>query len=117
MTRFSIFPSGPRGAALVLLRISAASLIALCFNKLQLSPWAATGLFLVAAGLISGFLTRPAALTCALLATWAFIRIGGPLSWLVGLQALSAIALAILGAGAYSIDARLFGRRVIDFHD
>ncbi len=32
----------------------------------------------------------------------------------MGLQALNAAALAILGAGAYSIDARLFGRRVID---
>ncbi len=117
MTRFSIFPSGPRGAALVLLRISAASLIALCLGRFQLSPWIVAGLLVVAAALLAGFLTRPAALICALLATGAFLRICGTFSWLIGLQALSAIALAILGAGAYSIDARLFGRRVIEFRD
>ncbi len=117
MTRFSIFPSGPRGAALLLLRISAATLIALCLNTLQLSSWSAAGLFVVAAALVAGFCTRLAAVICAILATAAFIRTGGTLSWLTGLQALSTVALAILGAGAYSIDARLFGRRVIEFPD
>lgn len=102
--------------ALLLLRISATSLIALGLYKLELSTWAAAGLLLIAVALLTGFCTRLAAIICALLATAAFFRIGGTLGWLTGLQALSTAALAILGAGAYSIDARLFGRRVIEFH-
>jgi len=31
----------------------------------------------------------------------------------LGLLALNALALAFLGGGAYSVDARMFGRRVI----
>ncbi len=115
VTRFSIFPSGPRGAALLLLRISAASLIALGLNGLELSAWITASLLVVGAALLSGFCTRVAAVICTVLAAAAFIRSGGTLSWLMGLQALNAAALAILGAGAYSIDARLFGRRVIEF--
>ncbi len=116
VTGFSLFPGGFRGAALLLLRISAASLMALGVARLHdLAAWSAAGMLLVAAALVAGICTRLAAVICALLVTAAFIRIGGALSWLMGLQALNAAALAILGAGAYSIDARLFGRRVIDF--
>jgi hypothetical protein len=97
-----------------LLRISAASLIALGLNRFQLSSWAVAGLLIVAATLLVGFYTRLAAMICAVLASVVFIEIPGTLSWLMGLQALSAAALALLGAGAYSIDAHLFGRRVIE---
>jgi uncharacterized membrane protein YphA (DoxX/SURF4 family) len=34
----------------------------------------------------------------------------------VVLSSLNAAAIALLGPGAYSLDARLFGRRVIVFH-
>jgi hypothetical protein len=115
VTRFSIFPSGPRGVALLLLRVSAASLIAVCLSRVPLSAWVVSGLLVVALALLVGLYTRVAAAICAILALAAVSRNGGTLSWLLGLQALSAAALAILGAGAYSIDARLFGRRVIDF--
>ncbi len=115
VTRFSVFPGGFRGAALLLLRISAASLMALGAARLHdLAAWSVAGMLIIAAALLAGFCTRIAAGICALLATAVFMRIGGMLSWLMGLQALNAAALAILGAGAYSIDARLFGRRVID---
>ncbi len=117
VTRFSVFPSGARGAALLLLRLSAASLISLGLTRLQLSVWVVVGLLVVIAALLTGFCTRFAAAICAVLATIAFIVIGGTLSWLMSLQALNAVALAILGAGAYSIDARLFGRREIDFRE
>jgi hypothetical protein len=99
-----------------LLRISPAFLIALGLNKFQLSSWAVAGLLVVATALLAGFCTRLASMICAILATVVFIQIPGTLSWMRGLQALSAAALAILGAGAYSIDARLFGRRVIELH-
>ncbi len=115
VTRFSVFPSGPRGAALLLLRLSAASLVVLGAVRLPLPAWSAAGLILVALALLVGLCTRPAALICAALAIVAVFQIGGTPSWLMSLNALNAAALAILGAGAYSIDARLFGRRVIDF--
>ncbi len=117
MTRFSIYPSGLRGVALLLLRVSAAALLALGLDRLVLPVWSRAGVLLVGAGLLVGVCTRFAALVCAVLATVAFFEIAGALSWLTGLQALNSTALAILGAGAYSIDARLFGRRVIEFRE
>lgn len=115
MARFSIFPGGPRGAALFLLRFSAAALIGLGLQRLQLPAWAVTGLSAVVGALLAGLCTRLAAAICAILALATYTRIGGALGTLIGLQAVNAMALAVLGAGAYSVDARLFGRRVIDF--
>ena len=117
VTQLSIFPSGARGAALLLLRISAAALIVLFLIRRQLSPWSVAGCLVIASALLAGFCTRLAALACAVLATAAFLSIHGTLSWLMALQALNATALAILGAGAYSFDAALFGRRVIEFRE
>ncbi len=115
VTRFSIFPGGLRGAALLLLRISAASLMALGVARFDDLPvWSMAGMLVVGTALLAGICTRVAAGICAILAAAVFVRMGGTLGWLMGLQALNAAALAILGAGAYSIDARLFGRRVID---
>jgi hypothetical protein len=98
------------------MRISAASLIAFCLYRVPLSGWAVAALLSVAATLLAGFFTRLAALVCTLLAAMVLIKADGLVGWMMGLQALNAAALAILGAGAYSIDAQLFGRRVIDFH-
>ncbi len=112
-----MFPDGPRGAALLMLRVSAAALISIGVNGLQLSAGKAAGLFVVAAMLLIGYHTRVAAAICTIFASAAFLKTGGILSWLMGLQALSAAALAILGAGAYSLDARLCGRREIEFRE
>jgi hypothetical protein len=41
----------------------------------------------------------------------------GALSAVLALNALHVVGLVLTGAGAYSLDARLFGRRVIRLDD
>ncbi len=80
VTRFSIFPGGLRGAALLLLRVSAASLMALGVARLDDLPgWSTAGMLIVATALLAGFCTRVAAGICAILATAVFVRMGGTL--------------------------------------
>jgi hypothetical protein len=111
---FQVFPAGASGAALLLLRVSASLLLVGALVYLGASPvWAKCGVVLVAVALCTGFRTRFAAWLCALLAAAGAMEIGGALGVLVALSAVNAAALALLGAGAFSIDALLFGRRVI----
>jgi hypothetical protein len=84
-----MFPSGPAGVALLLRRLSVASLIVAMLHLNFPPQWLSVGIAIVAVALLVGLSARFAAALCA--------------------------AFALLGVGAYSIDARLFGRRVITF--
>jgi uncharacterized membrane protein YphA (DoxX/SURF4 family) len=64
--------------------------------------------------LLLGLHVRPTAGVLALLGVSAAMSWRGSAQCLVLGQACSGLALALLGAGAYSLDARLFGRRVIE---
>jgi hypothetical protein len=116
---FSSFPGGAPGIGLLLLR--AAVGVALVGQGLQLlgpgagsagvavvsGVWIATGL-----AFLAGALTPAAAgLAAALVAALVFGTAPAPASVL--LLAMVA-ALGLLGPGAYSVDARLFGRREIE---
>ena len=92
------------GASLVICAICIAAL-SLVFKYL---------LLLIAVSLAIGFVTPLSALISALVMGIAFVESADDLRPLLLLHALSAIALALLGAGAYSLDARMFGRRVIE---
>jgi len=70
---------------------------------------------IAAALLILGVLTQSVAIGCLALLAWEMLFLGGTLGVVGGIQGLDVLALALLGPGAYSIDARLFGRRVIHF--
>jgi hypothetical protein len=119
MIRFSpIFSGGVPGAALLLMRIAtAATLLLAAHHALRPDAWQ---LFIAAAlaiGLLMGLFTRVLGALGALLLGVFAIRTGGPVGGLLALHGIQALALALLGAGAYSIDARLFGRRVIRLDD
>ncbi len=124
---FSTFPDGWPGAGLLLLRAAAGvGLIVqgvVCFGKHDPGlPFLSVALLTTAVGglLLIGCLTRFAAVAAALAcAVCAF-------SWLPGLNvglfetrmtailvAVMAVAVVCLGAGAFSVDARLFGRREV----
>ena len=76
-------------------------------------PGPAVGLVLLAGMLCLGIVTPVAALLCVILQTLALFAVGFPDSAALILAIANAASLVILGPGAYSVDARLFGPRVI----
>jgi uncharacterized membrane protein YphA (DoxX/SURF4 family) len=113
-TSSSVFPAGLQGAAILILRGAAALLMVFTsmhfdtFSKLTL-----LGSILVAILLVLGLFTRLAALACAALTMVVAIMTRGDQQMTFGLLAFNAVALSFLGGGAYSVDARMFGRRVL----
>lgn len=110
------FPGDVSGVALLFLRFSVATLpiaIGAYFGPLP-SGWMSAGC-LVAACIALGFLTRPAALVCAGATTYFAVVHSDILGTMLLLHVLDMLALLALGAGAYSIDSWLYGRRVVRF--
>jgi hypothetical protein len=110
---FLIFPTGAAGVALLLLRLSVAACLAEMITK-PMPPLLCAVTLLLIPGLLSGFCTRIIAATTTCIMIWISVEHGGSLGVFVGLQSIDAVALLILGAGGYSADALLFGRRVLD---
>ena len=116
----SRYPDGIAGTALLLLRLSCSLAVFPAFAALW--PRAdSTGLAiaatLLATSLAIGIATRLAALalmTCLLLGL--VLAANGEISLLLSSVAGSTGALLLRGAGAYSIDAHRYGRRVIRLH-
>lgn len=111
------YPDGSQGVALLLLRLS---LAVIAFPSLARSwpasanwwpvaiPAAALGLALAA-----GFGTRAAALLLTATLVAGLVSAEAALAPFLAVSSGSAASLALLGPGAYSIDAHRFGRRVI----
>jgi uncharacterized membrane protein YphA (DoxX/SURF4 family) len=128
---FSTFPGGWRGAGLLLLRLAVGSAaVAQGLGYLVASvpatvgAWFIGGLLTISgASVVIGFLTPVASVGIAVassrIALTAVLKASSPLA--VRLGAVEAVAisvsLAILGAGAFSLDAYLFGRREIIIPD
>ena len=102
--------------ALLLLRFASALMIAgACYYA---SPNVLDHWVLIAAGLaillfLVGLGTRAVALTCAVIAFGVGAMQSDWRTAVIAVQGFNFLAAALLGAGAYSIDAHLFGRRVI----
>lgn len=66
--------------------------------------------------LLVGLWTPVAGTLATMIAVWRFVsQIGEP--WIQVLVATLGVALALLGPGAWSVDARLFGWKRIDIRD
>lgn len=124
---FSTFPDGWPGAGLLLLRAAGGAVfitqgVAYLGNRhLGLLMLAVISL-MIAVGflLVIGFLTRFVAVVAALLGMTGVLSLFprstvGPLENPITAVLLAVIAIAVIcmGAGALSIDARMFGRREI----
>jgi putative oxidoreductase len=120
---FSTFASGWPGIGLLLLRLLTA-VILIHFgiaSVIETPPPAITVLQIIGAGagilLLIGLWTPAAGVLAAIVnALVAFSLVlshsGDP--WIPIVQAVLSVVLAMVGPGAWSIDARLFGRKRID---
>lgn len=106
---FSAFPSGSPGLGLLLLRV----LLALTFiaADMNLPTWLLALFLAIGACLLVGFLTPIAAVVIGAGAVTSAFFFDGNYAVLVVI--ILAAAIALLGPGAFSVDARLFGRREI----
>lgn len=119
---FSTFADGWPGVGLLLLRLLAgAALVYFGIANLREAP-PVTTVALQSIGIGSGMLlliglwTPVAGMLAAVVKVWIacsrFVSHAGD-PWIALMQAVLGAALAMLGPGAWSIDARLFGRRRI----
>jgi hypothetical protein len=115
---FSMFPEDGPGLALLLLRISVATFFLISAIKaahhfgVSSIPLLCAAVLLISTSLSVGFLT-PFLSIVAFVCAVANLLIGfnsGNIIYLF--TTFDAAALGLLGPGAYSVDARLFGRRV-----
>jgi len=115
---FSTFAPGWPGAGLLLLRLAAGtSLIIHGLTRLQTAPAILDVLAIVVGTfLLAGLWTPIAGSLVTVLGLWKIIsRPGDP--WACIFFATIGAALALLGPGAWSVDARLFGWKRIDIRD
>jgi hypothetical protein len=115
MDRFlSLFPNAAASVGLMLLRIAVAAAAHLdaTGHFIAARPgWQVVVSWVCSAALLAGCLTP---LFSGVLAIVALTQLGGADgSFSPAVRAVIAVALALLGAGAYSLDARLFGPRTV----
>ena len=65
--------------------------------------------------LLAGLWTPVTSTLAALDAVWIALSSGPPQTSMHWFQAVVALSLSMLGPGAWSVDARLFGRKRLDF--
>jgi uncharacterized membrane protein YphA (DoxX/SURF4 family) len=104
------------GAALLVFRVSVATTLLVDGTEnwaIVTSFWTAAIFLVPAIFLCVGLLTPYAAALSCLLQLGVLMLSRGQNDFHLSLSTVSTVILAVLGPGAYSIDARLFGRRLL----
>ena len=120
MRLFSIYPTGRPGIALLLMRISLALALtqATARGLVMAEPsWTTLLPWSVAAVMLLGLGTTLVAAAAWLILIVSAMTSERPCDWLHICASLDAMAVLLLGPGAISLDARLFGRRRIQLGD
>ena len=99
------------GAALLYLEFACLSATPVCAFLVTKSVGACAGILLIV-----GLWTPIAGVVLAGVEAWIALSAADGAGVAIGLAVLG-LALAMIGPGAWSVDARLFGRRRIAFHD
>jgi uncharacterized membrane protein YphA (DoxX/SURF4 family) len=110
-----MFPAGWPGVALLLLRASVATALLLesLTHRHDLSVWITGASLLAGAALSAGLFTPIAAAIALGLHAWFWWTLSVGTMESATIISLDALALSLLGPGAYSIDSRRFGRHVV----
>jgi len=113
---FSMFPQGAPGLALILLRLTVAGTVLFKFwTRLGaiVPTYILFGVVVLALSVGVGIFTPITCVVICVAESYYMVR-AGTAGVIMNLSAiLNAVALALLGPGAYSIDAWLYGRRVV----
>ena len=111
-----MFPAGAPGVALLLMRLASSGmlvLLALTSGGWSSSALGLTGCGIVATTLCLGLGTPISGALCAAIELSSSLHVHGvERPYLLFLVVIPS-SLAMLGPGAYSLDARMFGRRII----
>jgi hypothetical protein len=115
---FTMFPTGTAGGALLMLRVSVVA--TLVFDgaahwPLVTSFWPLFGIATLSLFLCMGLFTPYCSLCCCLLQGSALVAVSSEDRFHLAISILNSGILAGLGPGAYSVDARIFGRRRLTF--
>jgi hypothetical protein len=116
---YSMFPSGAPGFGLLILRLTVGLSLHLdASGNLARNPngWVFAGLLTLSILLAAGLVTPLVAALCGVTEIVLLLMSGTGLSLAAVMVPVYSLPLLLLGPGAYSLDSRLFGRRVLILH-
>jgi hypothetical protein len=113
---FSMFPDGAAGWGLLLLRGCAAGMLlrdSILDTTVSIAVWEIAAVSIVAAAFCLGVFTPVSCCASGLLQIFLLLRAHPPNPLHFVFTLCVTAALFLLGPGAFSVDSRLFGRRLI----
>jgi hypothetical protein len=117
---FSMFPAGAAGCGLLLLRVCAAGMLVHSGTvdaTVTIPIWELAGVIMIAGAFCVGAFTPVACCISVLLQAFTLLRFHEPDPVQLALSFFVTAALFLLGPGAFSLDSRMFGRRLIVHSD